>query len=369
MTKIAQERTEMSYNCLLVRLLLFAKMVGSRAMPATKIAVHSRICNVSVLLNKTCSSYLPQFSCYRAFDFVTQALSVCWDTDAESLWGRKAVVSLRVRRKQTNWLPWRCGEALGSPLPPRQPVPIISSFRNMGTHHHEQQLLEQESPCASTKLLNPRLPGLNWVWKGRQPSLWMKLGWTWCEVEQWTRVAILWPISLSLSSQLALRELGCESGWDHRPNHALIYCRHFLGNRTSSPTSSGTLQESPNEGRQLNHFHRWEKLQLSKWWNTPDKPSHVKLRESQFGLSHCIAIIHWTLHIAQRLEVCSILLLRTMQSRMRTDMHWLVLKKMSVPQWHIGMLIIKDVVLMVVYPLSKITWYSSRSLVHAQCAK
>ena len=40
----------MSYNCLLVRLLLFAKMVGSRAMPATKIAVHSRICNVSVLL-------------------------------------------------------------------------------------------------------------------------------------------------------------------------------------------------------------------------------------------------------------------------------------------------------------------------------
>ena len=53
----------MSYNCLLVRLLLFAKMVGSRAMPATKIAVHSRICNVSVLLYKTCSSYLPQFSC------------------------------------------------------------------------------------------------------------------------------------------------------------------------------------------------------------------------------------------------------------------------------------------------------------------
>ena len=76
MTKIAQERTGMSYNCLLVRLLLFAKMVGSRAMPATKIAVHSRICNVSVLLHETCSSYLPQFSC-SSFDFVTQALSVC----------------------------------------------------------------------------------------------------------------------------------------------------------------------------------------------------------------------------------------------------------------------------------------------------
>ena len=63
-------------------------------------------------------------------------------------------------------------------------------------------------------------------------------------------------LSLSPSSQLGLRELGCESGWDHRPNHALIYCRHFLGNRTSSPTSSGTLKESPNDGTQFNYFHR-----------------------------------------------------------------------------------------------------------------
>ena len=63
-------------------------------------------------------------------------------------------------------------------------------------------------------------------------------------------------LSLSLSSQLALRELGCESGRDHRPNHALIYCRHFLGNRTSSPTSSSALKESPNDGKQFNHFHR-----------------------------------------------------------------------------------------------------------------
>ena len=77
------------------------------------------------------------------------------------------VVSLRVRRKQTNWLPWRCGEALGSPLPPRQPVPIISSFRNMGTHHHEQQLLEQESPCLRLhKTIEPSPPGLELGLKG-----------------------------------------------------------------------------------------------------------------------------------------------------------------------------------------------------------
>ena len=110
------------------------------------------------------------------------------------------------------------------------------------------------------------------------------------------------------------------------------------------------------------------------WWNTADKPSQVKLRESQFGLSHlhCIGILQILQNIAHCTRDWSLLhfgILRTLHSRMCTDMRWLVFEKddsatvtykcahNEIHSTHSAVLTIENNMIL------------SRSLVYAQCAQ